>query len=148
MASPYTQGRYAVLNADKYIGHSTPKYRSGWELTFMRFCDNHPGVINWASESLRIPYINPFTSKPTFYVPDFVIMYQDPKSGKKMTEVIEVKPRSQARLEEAKSQREKAAVVLNMAKWAACKAWCQKHGAHFRIVTEEDIYNRMGQKKK
>ena len=76
MASPYTQGRYAILNPDKYIGNSTPKYRSGWELTFMRFCDNHPGVINWASESLRIPYINPFTGKQTTYFRRFCRVYQ------------------------------------------------------------------------
>ena len=147
MATNYRQGRYTVINPDKYIGNSTPKYRSGWELTFMRFCDNHPGIINWASESLRIPYINPFTGKQTFYVPDFVIMYQNPQ-GQKTTEVIEIKPRGQARLEEARSQQQKAAVVLNMAKWEACKAWGRKHGAVFRVVTEEDIYNRMGQKKK
>jgi len=32
-------------------------------------------------------------------------------------------------------------VVLNMAKWEACRAWCQRHGMKFRILTEEDIYN-------
>lgn len=143
----YSQGYYTVNNASKYVGKGTPTYRSGWELTVMRFCDNHPSVINWASESLRIPYVNPFTSKPTFYVPDFMIMYQD-KNGQKRTDIIEVKPRSQAVLGLARSQQEKAAVVLNMAKWEAAKAWCKKHGANFRILTEEDIYNRMGEKKR
>jgi len=143
----YTQGYYTVLNGDKYVGRGTPKYRSGWELTLMRFCDNHPSIINWASESLRIPYINPFTGKQTFYVPDFMIMYQD-KNGQKRTEIIEVKPKNQAVIGLARSQQQKAAVVLNMAKWEACKAWCKKHGATFRVLTEEDIYNRMGEKKR
>ena len=85
----------------------------------MRFCDTHPAVIGWASESLRIPYRNPFTGRNTTYYPDFLITYQD-KNGNKISEVIEVKPRNQAVLELARSQQEKAAVVLNMAKWEAC----------------------------
>jgi hypothetical protein len=76
-----------------------------------------------------------------------MIMYQD-KNGQKRTEIIEVKPRNQAVLGKARSQQEKAAVVLNMAKWEAAKAWCKKHGANFRVLTEEDIYNRMGEKKR
>ena len=140
MAFNYTQGFFTPMNPQRYIGSNKPKYRSGWELTVMRFCDTHPAVIGWASESLRIPYVNPFTGKQTNYYPDFLITYQD-KTGKKISEIIEVKPRNQALLELARSQQEKAAVVLNMAKWEACRAWCQKHGFRFRILTEEDIYN-------
>lgn len=140
MANNYTQGFFTPVNPEKYIGSNSPKYRSGWELTVMRFCDTHPAVIGWASESLRIPYRNPFDGRNTFYVPDFLITYQD-KNGNKISEVIEVKPRNQALLEMARTQQEKAAVVLNMAKWEACRAWCQKHGLKFRILTEEDIYN-------
>lgn len=140
MANNYNQGFFTPLNPGKYIGGNQPKYRSGWELTVMRFCDTHPAVIGWASESLRVPYRNPFTGRDTFYVPDFLITYQD-KNGNKISEIIEVKPRNQAVLEMARTQQEKAAVVLNMAKWEACKAWCQKHGMRFRILTEEDIYN-------
>lgn len=144
--SKYSQGTYIVLNPAKYLGTRAPTYRSSWEMTFMRFCDNHPGIINWGSECLRIPYRNPFTGRDTFYVPDFLIMYQN-KDGSKITELIEIKPRSQARIEEAKSQQQKAAVVLNMAKWAAAKAYCKRAGITFRVVTEEDIYNKMGKKK-
>ena len=140
MANNYTQGFFTPLNPEKYIGSNSPKYRSGWELTVMRFCDTHPAVIGWASESLRIPYRNPFTGRNTTYYQDFLITYQD-KNGNKISEVIEVKPRGQAVLELARSQQEKAAVVLNMAKWEACRAWCQQHGMKFRILTEEDIYN-------
>jgi TnsA endonuclease N terminal len=140
MANNYTQGYFTPLNPTKYIGNNQPKYRSGWELTVMRFCDTHPAVIGWASECLRIPYRNPFTGKDTTYYPDFLITYQD-KNGNKISEIIEVKPKTQAVLELAKSQQEKAAVVLNMAKWEACRAWCQRHGMKFRILTEEDIYN-------
>jgi len=139
MANNYTQGFYTVLNPDKYIGNGTPKYRSGWELTFMRFCDNHPSVISWGSECVRIPYRNPFTGKDTFYVPDFLVTYS--RNGSKIAELVEIKPKAQAVMELARSQQEKAAVALNMAKWAAAKVWCKRMGATFRILTEEDIYN-------
>jgi hypothetical protein len=143
----YLQGYFTPTNPQKYIGNGTPKYRSGWELTVMRFCDNHPAVIGWGSECLRVPYRNPFDGRSTFYVPDFLITYQD-KNGNKISEVIEVKPRKQAILGEATTQQEKAAVVLNMAKWEACRAWCQRMGMKFRILTEEDIYNNWQPKSK
>ncbi len=36
----YAQGRYTVRNPRKYVGKGKPTYRSGWELTFMIFCDS------------------------------------------------------------------------------------------------------------
>lgn len=141
MAKNYSQGYYTLVNPEKYIANGMPKYRSGWELTFMRFCDNNPNVISWGSECVRIPYRNPFTGKDTFYVPDFLITYQT-KEGVKRAELIEIKPRAQVTLEVARSQQEKAAVVLNMAKWEAARRWCASKGVVFRILTEEDIYNK------
>lgn len=96
---------------------------------------------------MRIPYRNPFTGKDTVYVPDFLIMYQD-KSGKKISELIEIKPKGQASLLEARSQQEKAAVVLNLAKWQAAEAHCKRLGLKFRILTQDDIFNKYGEKKK
>jgi hypothetical protein len=139
MANNYSQGFYTVLHPEKYVGKGAPKYRSGWELTFMRFCDNHPSVVSWASEGVRIPYRNPFTGKDTFYVPDFFVTYQ--VNGVRRAELIEIKPKAQAVMELARSQQEKAAVALNMCKWAAAKIWCKRMGATFRILTEEDIFN-------
>ncbi len=139
MAKNYAQGFYTILNPEKYIGNGTPKYRSGWELTFMRFCDNHPSVVSWGSECVRIPYKNPFTGRDTFYVPDFLVTYQ--VNGVKRAELIEIKPKAQAVMEMARSQQEKAAVALNMCKWQAARIWCKRMGASFRILTEEDIYN-------
>lgn len=139
MANNYSQGFYTIQNPEKYVGNGTPKYRSGWELTFMRFCDNHPSVVSWASECVRIPYKNPFTGKDTYYVPDFLVTYQ--VNGVKRAELIEIKPKAQAVMELARSQQEKAAVALNMCKWQAARIWCKRMGATFRILTEEDIYN-------
>jgi hypothetical protein len=146
MANNYAQGHYTVLNPEKYVGKGTPKYRSGWELTFMRFCDNHPSVVNWASENVRIPYKNPFTGKDTFYVPDFFVVYQN-ASGRR-AELVEIKPKAQAVMELARSQQEKAAVALNMVKWTAARAWCNRMGATFRVLTEEDIFNNTNPSRK
>jgi hypothetical protein len=139
MANNYSQGFYTILNPEKYVGKGTPKYRSGWELTFMRFCDNHPSVVSWASECVRIPYKNPFTGRDTYYVPDFLVTYQ--VNGVNRAELIEIKPKAQAVMELARSQQEKMAVALNMCKWQAAQIWCKRMGATFRILTEEDIYN-------
>lgn len=146
MANNYSQGLYTIQNPEKYVGKGTPKYRSGWELTFMRFCDNHPSVVSWASENVRIPYRNPFTGRDTYYVPDFFVVYQ--KDGARRAELIEIKPKAQAVMEHARSQQEKMAVALNMCKWQAAQIWCKRMGATFRILTEEDIYNNTNPTKK
>ena len=71
--SKFQQGTYTVMKPQKYAGKGAPKYRSGWELAFMRFCDSNDHIITWSSESLAIPYRNPMTGKPTRYIPDFLI---------------------------------------------------------------------------
>ena len=110
----YANGVYAINNAEKYTGNKAPRYRSGWEHAFMRFCDNNPAVISWASECIQIPYRNPLTGKGTIYVPDFVVVYQD-KRGKKHAELIEIKPKSQTMLTEKTREKEKLAIALNHA---------------------------------
>lgn len=137
--SKYANGFYDVINAEKYIGKKRPQYRSSWELVMMRFCDNNPAVLQWASEPFMIPYRNPLTGRNTVYVPDFMMVYVD-KNSKKHAEVVEVKPRKEVTIESARSPRDRAFVVLNTAKWTAARAWCAQQGIQFRIVTEEDIF--------
>lgn len=138
--STYQQGTYQPLNGEKYIGKHMPKYRSGWELSFMRMADNHPNVLAWASESHRIPYINPITGKRANYIPDFFIIYVD-KDGKKHAEIIEIKPSNQI-AGNAKGQYDKAMAVINEAKWNYARQWCKQQGIGFRVITENDIFNR------
>jgi len=137
--SKYAQGKFSVRNMEKYVGKKMPTYRSSWEMTFMTFCDNNPAVLQWASEPFMIPYRNPLSGKNTIYIPDFMMVYIDAQQ-QKHAEVIEVKPLKETTLETAKSVRDKAAVILNMAKWTAARAFCQAHGMKFRIVTEHDIF--------
>ena len=137
--SKYAQGIFQPRNPDKYVGRGSIKYRSSWEFAFMNMCDNHPDIINWASESVRIPYMNPLTGKQTFYVPDFFIVYVD-KNGQNHAELIEVKPSKEMTFENARSQRDKLAVIVNHAKWAAAYAWAKKNSIKFRIVSENEIF--------
>ena len=136
----WMQGKYVVKNPKKYAGTKTPTYRSSWEFAFCQFCDNHPNIVSWASEAIKIPYRHPLTGKPTIYVPDFLVVYQD-KDGNQRTELIEIKPSSQTTLESAgKNKQNVAAVAVNMAKWQAANAWAKRTGITFRVVTESDIF--------
>jgi len=136
----YQQGNYQPKNVEKYIGKHIPKYRSGWELQFMRMCDNHPAILQWASESHRIPYINPITGKRSNYIPDFFVIYMD-KEGKKHAELVEVKPSGQM-VGEAKGQYDQAMAVINEAKWRAARLFSKQMGIGFRVITEREIFNR------
>jgi len=140
MASKYAQGFYVLKNPEKYVGRRTPRYRSSWEFGFFSFCDNHPSVLQWASEAVRIPYRNPLTGKNTTYVPDVFIVYQDAK-GQNHAELIEIKPSAQATMESAKSSRDKLSVALNLTKWQAARAWCSVNNLTFRVVTEHDLFS-------
>lgn len=138
----YANGKYTVKHPEKYVGKRAPTYRSSWEFTFMNFCDNNPAVLQWASESINIPYRNPVTGKQTIYVPDFIIVYVD-ANQKQHTEMIEIKPMAQSTMESARSVKDKLSVAINLAKWAMADAWCKARGIKFRIVTEFDIFKNM-----
>jgi hypothetical protein len=141
--SKYSQDAFIPKNPQKLIGNARPFYRSSWELTVMTLLDQHPNVINWASESISIPYVHPLTGRKSMYIPDFLIVYQD-KFGKRRAELVEVKPKKEAIAENAKSKRDKAALLVNTAKWAAAMMYCKKNGLVFRILTEDDIYIKKG----
>ena len=146
MANKFQQGPYVVMNPKKYAGKGVPKYRSGWELAFMRFCDSNDHIISWSSESLTIPYRNPLTGKPTRYIPDFLIQYRN-KHNQVVTELIEIKPKKQSILESKASNRDRAIVAVNYAKWAAAQAWCKRNGLTFRVITEDDIFRQGGKRR-
>ena len=136
----WAQGLYQPKHQDKYIGKKTPRYRSSWEWAFMNFRDNNPSVMQWASESIQIPYRHPLTGKNTIYVPDFFIVYNS-KGKKRIAELIEVKPNNQTKLENiGKNVQNQAAYIVNKAKWEAAGKWCKHKGIRFRILTESDIF--------
>jgi hypothetical protein len=138
----FAQGRFEMKNPDKYVGKKTPLARSSWEFVFMRMLDENPGILNWASESIQIPYRDPLTGRSTIYVPDFFMVYVD-KGGKKHAEVIEVKPASQTfRDQVGKSRYNQEQYIKNLAKWEAATAWCKQQGLIFRVINEADIFHQ------
>lgn len=142
----FSKGRFILKNPDKYVGNREPLYRSSWEWHFMQMCDSHPNITNWASEGVKIPYLDPTTGRQTVYVPDFLIQYED-RYGKKKTELIEIKPANQMLKEKVgKNPYNQIQYVKNQAKWAAAGAWCKQNGILFRIINENDIFHN-GKKK-
>ena len=136
----FAQGLFTPKNSQKYVGTHIPRYRSGWELTFMMFLDSNSSIIQWASESIRIPYRNPLTGKASTYVPDFLVLYEN-KYKKQIAELVEIKPKKQSLIESrTASARDRAIVAVNHAKWASARAWCSQNGLIFRVITEDSLF--------
>ena len=72
----FFQGLYKPKNKSKYKGNLQKIiFRSSYELQFMHYCDNNPGVLEWASEELAIPYVKPTDGKIHRYFLDFWMKY-------------------------------------------------------------------------
>jgi hypothetical protein len=137
----FAQGVYKVVNPQKYVGNRPPRYRSSWEHTFMTFCDTNNHILQWASESVTIPYRHPLTGKMTNYIPDFLITYQG-SNGKTVAELIEIKPRKQSLIEGKMSERDRAIVAVNYAKWDSATKWARRNGLTFRVINEDQIFHQ------
>jgi hypothetical protein len=105
----------------------------------MKMFDSNPNVLKWASEEFKIPYISPLDNLVHNYYPDFFVIYTD-KHGGLQKEIVEVKPASQSLAERAKSDRDKAALLVNIAKWKFADAWAKQRGMTFRVITEHSIF--------
>lgn len=139
MAHKFKQGIYYPKNAKKYIGNTYPQYRSSWELRIFKYLDENKNVISWASEPIKIPYMNAFKGKIANYIPDLLIKFID-RNGNEVIELVEIKPASQTFVESAKSDYDKRSLTINHAKWQAATAWCKQQGIRFRILTENQIF--------
>ena len=139
----YATGTFIPKNKKKYIGEKYPTFRSGWEKRVFQWLDETPKVISWASEPIKIPYINPLKQdgrgKPNHYIPDILFTYLD-KSNNRVTELLEIKPSRPAIKELAKTKKDREAYIVNEAKWKQAEGWCKVHGISFRILTEKDIF--------
>jgi len=145
MAGKYHQGKYTVKNPEKYVGDANNViYRSSWECKFFVFCDTHPSVIKWASESIIIPYISPKDGRPHRYFVDMMMIYKT-KTGEIKKALIEIKPKVQMSppVKKAKVTRrylqEVETYAVNTAKWKAAKQWADKNGVEFKILNEHDL---------
>lgn len=141
MRNRFSQGIYEVQNTEKYVGNKRPTYRSSWERGFMHTLDHHPSVLEWASEPIKIPYVNPQTGRPANYIPDFLIKYTK-ADGSVVVDLIEIKPASQTHESRAKSKNDKTQQVINAAKWEAASNFSKMRGITFRILTEDQLFGK------
>jgi hypothetical protein len=139
----FRQGLFRPKNTKKYVGKTPPVYRSGWELKFFRWCDENENVLEWASESVIIPYINPIDGKAHRYYTDGVIALKELNGIGKY--IIEIKPSSQV-LKPIAGRKKQSTIIYegrryiqNMAKWEAAKKWCQQRNYKFLILTEKEL---------
>ena len=59
----WKQGKYDVRNINKYKGTLPVFYRSSWEHRVFYFLDHNPSIIEWASETIVIPYKSQIDNK-------------------------------------------------------------------------------------
>jgi hypothetical protein len=138
------KGWFRPRNPHKYKGDSNGiVYRSSWELRVMKYLDDNPAVIWWASEELFIRYISPIDQKAHRYFPDFIVRTKR-KDGQETTMVLEVKPYKQTQMpvQKRKTQKfinEMATYAVNQEKWKAADLFCKEHGWQFKILTEKEL---------
>lgn len=140
---PYS-GKFIPKNPKKYNGDpSNIIYRSTWEVRVMKYLDEHPNVLWWASEELHVPYLSPVDNRVHRYFPDFIVKAKD-KTGTIKTLMLEVKPEKQTKMptqtKKTKKYLEEAVTfAVNQAKWKAADLFCKEHGWQFKIITEKEL---------
>ena len=146
------RGRFRPKNPEKYKGDPTKiRYLSLWELKVMRKFDSHPDIVEWQSEEIAIPYMNPVKGKTSRYFPDFVIKKRVDVNKYKMI-MIEVKPMKQTTPPDPAKKyntptgrvsrrflNEAATYAINEAKWKAALRYCRERNWDFSIMTEKEI---------
>lgn len=143
----YKQGLYIPVNPSKYMGDVNKiVYRSSWEFKVCYKLDHADYVVGWACEQPVVPYISPKDGLPHRYFPDFLVVTLNQDGTKNIT-MIEVKPYREQFPPTAKGKKKsrflKEAVTyeVNQAKWRAARAFCDKRGWNFVILTEKEILN-------
>lgn len=142
----YHQGRFIPKNPAKYVGDvSNIIYRSSWEAKFLKWCDENPNVIKYASEELIIPYMSPVDQRMHRYFVDFVIMVKT-RTDEIKKYAVEIKPSVQCEPPKQGKKRtrryltELATYSVNQAKWKAADSFCQTKGIEFLVLTEKHLF--------
>jgi hypothetical protein len=147
---PYKQGYYNLVNPDKYIGDpSKIIFRSSWEKKFATYCDHNDRILAWASEPVRIPYMNPVEKEIKPYNVDFYAKIQSETGYNEY--IIEVKPSKQlivpkqptGRINEKRMMsynKQIATYLVNLAKFTAAREYAKQRGWEFIVVTEQWLF--------
>jgi len=137
------KGWFKPKNPKKYNGDANNiVYRSSWELRVMKYLDENPRVIWWASEELYIPYVSPVDNRVHRYFPDFIAKVK--QEDKETTLVLEVKPfkQTQQPTQVRRTKRfiqETVTYAVNQQKWKAAEMFCKEHGWQFKLITEKEL---------
>jgi len=113
----------------------------------MRYLDDNSNVLEWKSEEIAIPYVSPVDNRYHRYFPDFIIKVKTP-DGKTQTMMIEVKPKNQTKEPTKKKKITKQYINevttwgVNQSKWKAAEEYCLDRGWKFKILTEDEIFNK------
>lgn len=111
------------LHTSQKLLNGPAKYRSGWELQYMKWLDDNLDVESYIYEGVIVGYVgNKTTGKIKHYYPDLLVKYVDGTQC-----LVEIKPDS------------KVDQVTNKKKFAAAKVWCADHNANFVVVTETTL---------
>lgn len=146
--SRYHQGKFRPQNPHKYVGDvENIIYRSRWEFVLFKTLDEHPDILEWASEELYIPYVSPVDNRWHRYYPD-VYIKQKNKHGQVEKVLIEVKPYAETQKPQKGKRRkttkrlmyESLTYAKNQAKWLYAERFCKKHGMRFEIITEKELF--------
>lgn len=146
MARYRTPTPFTPQYPEKYKGEYPILSRSSWEWDFMVYCDQHPGVLEWASEPVQIPYRDPLTGNQKIYIPDFLITVVN-KSRELKKKLIEIKPMHEQLSEHARNSADAALQARNRAKWGAAITWCARRGIEFDVMNEASMFNGHDNKK-
>ena len=143
------KGKFTPDNPQKYAGDcNNIIYRSMWERRCMKYFDNNPNILQWASEEVVIPYYDTATRKVRRYFPDFLIKIKD-KNGNERTHLIEVKPSKDMRPPVGGKGKKKSTVLyemktyqMNRDKFASARKWCEARNIIFDIWTEKHLQQK------
>jgi len=141
------QNVYTPMFPQKYKGRYPIVSRSSWELQFMKWCDANPNILEWSSESIKIPYLDPVKGRRRRYYPDFWVKVKD-KDGNVVKYIVEIKPHKESippkpRGKTNKTRRyEMKAYATNQAKWKAAKDYCRRMGLRFKVLTEKELFGK------
>ncbi len=139
-ANSTMKGRFNPKNPSKYVGNvRNIMFRSSWEYQFLKWLDNNPAILSYASEELAIPYVSPLDQRVHRYFPDFIVLYKH-KDGSVRKEIVEIKPYKETVLTPKATDRDKQALAVNHAKWAAAQAFAEQMGCTFRVITEKSLF--------
>lgn len=148
MATKFKQGFFRPKYPSKYRGDANNiVYRSGWEKRVMESLDDNINVISWASEEIIIPYVSPVDNKVHRYFPDFYVEARAADGTIKVM-LLEVKPNAQTQVPKASQRRTKRFINevvtygINQAKWEAASKFCQTKGWEFKLITENELFNK------